>query len=414
MADPNDIDLVLDYAHRNSEPAFAELVRRHINLVYSVALRFTSHPEDAEDVTQAVFVILAQKARGLSPKTILTGWLYETTRFTAKRFLRTQASRQLREQKAYMETVNDSNSESVWRQLAPLLEEAMSRLSEKERTLIALRFYENKSALEIATLLGIQEWAARKRAERTLAKLRKLLTKRGIISTDATIASEISANSVQAAPVALVKTATAIALAKGTTASASTLTLVKGTLKIMAWTKAKTAVIASVCVLLLAGTGAVIIVKSQSNRAPSGNLSQDALEQENPVEHYVLHTPLTQTDDQLRNALVGKWKLVGAKSMKTGKFVVLDPNNHFFKSFTLTTWATTNYDSSSNVVDSAGGPFSLHGEVTTETIETATGSKSEFLGAHVHFRIRVVGDDYYQMGSGSPASVEQQWHRISE
>jgi RNA polymerase sigma factor (sigma-70 family) len=136
MADVNDMDLVREYADRNSERAFAELVHRHINLIYSVALRFTGHLQDAQDVTQAVFIILAQKAEGLHAKTILTCWLYETTRFTAMRFMRTKASRQLREQEAYMSTLNDSNSESVWRRLAPLLEEAMGRLSEKERTLV--------------------------------------------------------------------------------------------------------------------------------------------------------------------------------------------------------------------------------------------------------------------------------------
>jgi len=144
-------------------------------------------------------------------------------------------------------------------------------------------------------------------------------------------------------------------------------------------------------------------------------VSQDELKQENPVEYFIMHARMTQTDDdQLRNALVGKWKLVGAKSVKAGKFVVIDPNNLFLKTFTLTNWATVNYDSSSNVVNSAGGPYTLDGEVCTETIETATGSKKQFLGAHVPFRIRVIGDDYYQMGTGSRPSIEQQWHRIVE
>jgi uncharacterized protein (TIGR03435 family) len=263
MADPRDIDLVREYADRNSEPAFAELVRRHINLVYSVALRFTGHPQDAEDVTQAVFVILAQKACGLRAKTILTGWLYETTRFTAKRFLRTQVSRQLREQKAYMSTITDSNSESVWRQLAPLLEEAMARLSEKERTLVAFRFFENRSAAETAALLGIKEWATRKRVERAVEKLRLFFMKRGVVVPAAAITTAISANSVQAAPVALAKTATAIAIAKSATATGSTLTLVKGALKFMAWSKAKTAIIVGVGILLATGTATSVAYKKK-------------------------------------------------------------------------------------------------------------------------------------------------------
>lgn len=75
MPDANEMDLVRDYARCHSEPAFAELVRRHINLIYSVALRCTSNVEDAQDVMQAVFIILAQKAAGLRERTVLTGWL---------------------------------------------------------------------------------------------------------------------------------------------------------------------------------------------------------------------------------------------------------------------------------------------------------------------------------------------------
>src|SRR5437016_5326074 len=102
MPDVDDIALLREYIDRNSEPAFAEIVQRRVNLVYSVALRFTANSEDAQDVTQAVFVILARKAAGLGPKTILTGWLYETTRFTAMNFLTCKRRRQAREQEAYM------------------------------------------------------------------------------------------------------------------------------------------------------------------------------------------------------------------------------------------------------------------------------------------------------------------------
>ena len=255
MADVNDMDLVREFASRNSEPAFAELVRRHINLVYSVAFRFTGSTGDAQDVTQAVFIILARKAAGLSVRIVLTGWLYETTRFTAIQLLRTQARRRAHEQEASMQSILDQpDHDNVWRQLAPHLEAAMSRLAERDRTLLALRYYENKTGAEAAALLGIREEAARKRTNRALDKLRKFFAKRGVDSTAATIAETISANSVQAAPLALAKSATAVALAKGATASISTLTLIKGALKIMAWTKAKTAIVASACVLLAAGT----------------------------------------------------------------------------------------------------------------------------------------------------------------
>src|SRR4051794_18446867 len=115
MPDANDIDLAHKFAREASEAAFAELVRRHINLVFSVALRLTENPEDAQDVTQAVFILLAQKANRLHERTVMTGWLYETTRLTATRFLRTQARRQTREQEAYMQSILDeSDTKAAW------------------------------------------------------------------------------------------------------------------------------------------------------------------------------------------------------------------------------------------------------------------------------------------------------------
>ena len=104
MPDANDMDLVRKFARDHSEAAFTELVRRHVNLVYSIARRCIGNDGDAQDVTQAVFVILARKAAGLRARTVLTGWLYETTRHTAACLLRTNARRHAREQEAYMQS----------------------------------------------------------------------------------------------------------------------------------------------------------------------------------------------------------------------------------------------------------------------------------------------------------------------
>ena len=263
MPEMNDMALIREYADRDSESAFADLVHCHVNLVYSVAFRYVGNSPDAQDVTQAVFVILAKKAGSLRQRATLTGWLYETTRFTCGALLRTKGRQRAREQEAYMEsTLDDSEPNAVWRQLAPILEEAMNRLNEKERTLLALRFFDNKTAAEAAALLGIREGAAHKRAARALEKLRRFFVKRGIDSTAATIAGAISANSVQAAPAGLEKTVSAVAAAKGAASSTSTLTLIKGALKLMAWTKAKTVIVVGVAAILTVGTTSIVFLKN--------------------------------------------------------------------------------------------------------------------------------------------------------
>jgi hypothetical protein len=122
-----------------------------------------------------------------------------------------------------------------------------------------LRFFENKSFTEVGAALGANQEAAKKRVSRALEKLRKFFFKRGVHSTAGTIGQTISANSIQVAPAALAKTATAVALAKGAAASTSTLTLIKGALKVMAWTKAKTAAVVGVSLLFAAGATSITI-----------------------------------------------------------------------------------------------------------------------------------------------------------
>jgi RNA polymerase sigma factor (sigma-70 family) len=249
MPEVSDMDLMREYADHQSEPAFAELVRRHLNLMYSIALRYVGNAADAQDVSQAVFLILAQKAAHLRRRPVLTGWMYETTRFTGTR-----------DQEAYMQsTLNDPGADDAWRRLAPHLEAAMSRLGERDRTLLALRFFEDKSTPEAAAALGLSQSAAHKRTNRALEKLRKFFTQRGVTLSAAVIAGTISANSVSAAPAGLAQTISAVAVTKGAAAGGSTLALVKGALKLMAWTQAKMAATVAVGVLLAAGTTTVVV-----------------------------------------------------------------------------------------------------------------------------------------------------------
>jgi RNA polymerase sigma factor (sigma-70 family) len=259
------MELVREFARNNSQAAFAELVRRHVNLVYSVARRCTGHDGDAQDVTQAVFILLARKAGGLRAGTLLPGWLYETTRFTAARLLRTNARRHAREQEAYMQsTLNENDAAAAWAQLSPHLETAMSKLSEQDRALLVLRFYQNKSGPETAATLGIREDAAHKRVTRAIEKLRKFFAERGVVLSGVAIAGAVSVHSVQAAPAGLA------AMISSTAFSGTTIT----TAAILAATKAivmTTFQKAIVTTTLIAAVGGGIFEAQQNFRLRDQN-----------------------------------------------------------------------------------------------------------------------------------------------
>ena len=276
---PDDMTLVREYAASQSEPVFAQLVARHLNFVYSSARRRTGDAQLAEEVAQAVFIILARKAGSLGTGTVLTGWLYRATQFAAADALRQRRRRQQREQEAFMQSNlnggSDASSpaggEEIWKQIAPMLEAALDRLNARERDAVLLRFFENKKLAEVGATLGMSEDGARVRVNRALEKLRQLFAKHGVNSTADAITNSIAVNSIQVAPAGLAAAVTAAA--KGAAVSTSTLTLVKGALKIMAWTKMKTAIVVSTCVLLAAGTTTVTIYNNMEK--PMRNIQSE-------------------------------------------------------------------------------------------------------------------------------------------
>ena len=263
----DDMELVAQYVANQSEVAFATLVSRHTNLVYSAALRRVSNPQLAEEITQAVFIMLAQKASSLGRETILPGWLYRAACYVSGHAFKKERRRQQREQVAYMQSLSDQTESELFQQITPLLEQAMLRLGQKDRDTLVLRFFEGRSVKEVGAALGISEAATKMRLGRALEKLRHYFSKHGVTSTAMAIGSAISANSIQAAPTTLATAATSIALASSTTIPISTLTLIKGALKVMAWTKVKTAVVVGTGLLIATGT-VLVAVKASSDDSP--------------------------------------------------------------------------------------------------------------------------------------------------
>ncbi len=213
-----DLQLLARYVRQHAEDAFTEIVRRHLNLVFSAALRQVRSPELAEEVAQSAFIDLARQASRLSPDTILSAWLYQVTRRTAIDVVRREVRRQHREQTASELTAMNAAT-SDWTDVQPLLDEAMHALNDTDRTAILLRYFENKSFVEVGQVLGATEDAARKRVSRAIDQLRECFVKRGVTVAAGGLAAVISANAVQAAPVGLAAAISSAAVLAGTTAT---------------------------------------------------------------------------------------------------------------------------------------------------------------------------------------------------
>ena len=289
MISPDDMELVREYADSASEDAFAALVGRHVNLVYSVALRRLGKPHQAEEICQAVFIILARKAGSLPKNTVLSGWLYETARLTAANYLRGEIRRSHREQEAQMQSSLEQSESDAWVQVAPMLDQAMAHLNEQDRNAVVLRFFEAKSFQQVGVSVGTSEDAAKMRVNRAIEKLRKFFLRRGVALSSVALCGAVAAHSVEAAPAGLAASISAVAV-KGAAASTSTFTLIKTTLKIMAWTKAKTTIAVAAGVLLVAGTATVSVEQVIEHRPypwQVENLSTGLLDRLPPQVHIV-------------------------------------------------------------------------------------------------------------------------------
>ncbi len=245
-----DWELLQEYVQARSEAAFAELVRRHIDWVYSVAIRRVYEPQLAEDVVQAVFALLARKASSLRPGTALAGWLFRSTCFVGKCCLRAERRRKTREQtaSAIMITGEDDQAELLWERVVPYLDHAVAALNAADRSAVLLRFYQKKSFSEVGQQLGISEEAAKKRVSRTVDRLRGILTRRGVSLGATVLAGLLVEKAVQAAPIRL---SASVVKVSGFGVSAAMPRLAHDTLTAWRWVTLKQSFIVGVFAVVL-------------------------------------------------------------------------------------------------------------------------------------------------------------------
>jgi RNA polymerase sigma factor (sigma-70 family) len=228
MQTKSDAQLLREYARQRSEPAFAEIVARHADLVYSAAWRQTASPELAREIAQSVFTDLARKARALAGSlpvdASLTGWLYRGTRFAGLTLLRSERRRHAHERHVMEHSNSAHETAPDWERVGPLLDEAMAELADADREAVLLRYFKNEDFFAVGRALGVTDDAAQKRVSRAVERLREFLAKRGITIGTHGLVVVIAANAVQATPIGLSAAITAAALAGTTIFTTTTVT----------------------------------------------------------------------------------------------------------------------------------------------------------------------------------------------
>jgi RNA polymerase sigma factor (sigma-70 family) len=236
-----------EFASRDSQAAFEQLVARHAPLVHSVALRYVRDQAMAEDIAQAVFILLARKASHLRRGTILSGWLFQTTRFLSHRALRCEQRRQRREQEASA-MQERLTPDAAWDRIAPAVDEAMGELSAADRNALLLRFFEGHTLGEVADRVGVTEEAAKKRVSRALEKVRANLLRHGFALSMAVLSASMQQQAKAQVSNDLVRLWVSTALSAGP-ASPAAIELAKGA--VLAWRQAKLQVAAATSGIIL-------------------------------------------------------------------------------------------------------------------------------------------------------------------
>ena len=301
MEPVDDFGLLRRYAHARDEAAFAQIVRRHINLVFSSALRRTRNRQLAEDVTQAVFVILARKSASLSESGgALSGWLLQCVGYASANAIKMETRRRKHERDAPLAPEGAGACSAnptdvlIWQEIAEQLDDAVLKLPGIDRQAVLLRYFEDRPIQEIAARLNLSEGAAKQRLSRAVQKLRERLSRKGaalMSGIDASsLASLLASHAVRAAPAGLSQAAIAVATGSAPTAAVG-ISIAKGAITMMNWTKAKL-VAGMIGVIVIGGAGGIVAVRSataaEKNPPPA---AQPAADKQNKSDVSVASAP---------------------------------------------------------------------------------------------------------------------------
>jgi len=277
-----DTELLREYVATASQAAFGELVARHIDLVYAAARRQTRDAALAEDVTQAVFIVLARKAAKVHDGAALPAWLITTARYAASNARSAAIRRRSHEQRAAAMRNESSDVPGVATEsqvggdddsVSPLLDDALARLGRNDRSAVAMRFLQGKSLREVAQTMGISEQAAQKRVTRAVGRLRDSFARRGITLESAELVGNLARQHAQVAPpvlAALVATkALSTAAAGAAGASTAGAAIAKAATDAMAWAQVKLVSSACAAALVVAAgaTGATVAMQHRAAAA---------------------------------------------------------------------------------------------------------------------------------------------------
>jgi RNA polymerase sigma factor (sigma-70 family) len=178
--DLTDSELLERFRDHQNDIAFATLAKRHGPMVHGVGRRVLGDSHGAEDVFQATFLVLAQRARSLRKKEAVGSWVYGVAQRIAAKARGKAAARRTRERQLRDMPQAEQLNDSTWQELRGVLDEEIARLPEKCRTAIVLCYFESKSHEQAAKELGWPKRTLTNRVERGRELLRQPLIKRGI------------------------------------------------------------------------------------------------------------------------------------------------------------------------------------------------------------------------------------------